>query len=204
MVAADGAGEFPVMGESRAGHIDDLPVAPGSVAYITTGGAGVGGCRPVVGVVGLGIVVWLAARGWEGCGRPAGCPWVPPGQGPEGGGAVGGLGEGGGVHQGVRALGWHAVEILGGGGRGGGQGSRRYEARGCVPRARVRVSMRGGQGWARRRTVWLVPRATCPHGMYRPSACPRAALLLASRRRSRARGGRCRDPGGGHGAPPWS
>ncbi|KAG2449667.1 hypothetical protein HYH02_005196 [Chlamydomonas schloesseri] len=37
VVAADGAGEFPVVGESRAGHLDQLPVAPGSVAYITTG-----------------------------------------------------------------------------------------------------------------------------------------------------------------------
>lgn len=37
MVAADGVGEFPVVGESRAGHLDQLPVAPGSVAYITTG-----------------------------------------------------------------------------------------------------------------------------------------------------------------------
>eukprot|EP00198_Chlamydomonas_reinhardtii_P008997 XP_001698334.1 molybdenum cofactor biosynthesis protein [Chlamydomonas reinhardtii] len=37
VVAADGVGEFPVVGESRAGHLDQLPVAPGSVAYITTG-----------------------------------------------------------------------------------------------------------------------------------------------------------------------
>ncbi|GFR45630.1 hypothetical protein Agub_g7038 [Astrephomene gubernaculifera] len=37
VVASDGVGEFPVIGESRAGRLDDLPVRPGTVAYITTG-----------------------------------------------------------------------------------------------------------------------------------------------------------------------
>ena len=38
VVAGDGVGEYPVIGESRAGHMDDLPVTSGTVAYITTGG----------------------------------------------------------------------------------------------------------------------------------------------------------------------
>lgn len=37
MVASDGVGEFEVVGESRAGSMDELPVRPGAVAYITTG-----------------------------------------------------------------------------------------------------------------------------------------------------------------------
>ncbi|KXZ48662.1 hypothetical protein GPECTOR_26g565 [Gonium pectorale] len=37
VVSSDGVGEYPVVGESRAGHLDDLPVQPGTVAYITTG-----------------------------------------------------------------------------------------------------------------------------------------------------------------------
>ncbi len=37
MVAADGVGEYPVVGESRAGQLDDVPVRPGTVMYITTG-----------------------------------------------------------------------------------------------------------------------------------------------------------------------
>lgn len=37
VVAADGAGEFPVAFESRPGALPDAPLQPGSVAYITTG-----------------------------------------------------------------------------------------------------------------------------------------------------------------------
>jgi gephyrin len=38
VVAADGVGEFPVVGEARCGAIDpQLAVLPGTVAYITTG-----------------------------------------------------------------------------------------------------------------------------------------------------------------------
>lgn len=39
VVAADGAGEFEVVGESRAGAMDNVQVAPGRIAYITTGWA---------------------------------------------------------------------------------------------------------------------------------------------------------------------
>ncbi len=37
VLSSDGPGEYPVVGESRAGHLDQLPVTPGTVAYITTG-----------------------------------------------------------------------------------------------------------------------------------------------------------------------
>ncbi|GLI59317.1 hypothetical protein VaNZ11_001172 [Volvox africanus] len=37
VVATDGAGEYLVIGESRAGQLDNVPVRPGTVAYITTG-----------------------------------------------------------------------------------------------------------------------------------------------------------------------
>ncbi|KAG2490454.1 hypothetical protein HYH03_011090 [Edaphochlamys debaryana] len=37
VIAGDGEGEYPVIGESRAGHMDELPVTLGTVAYITTG-----------------------------------------------------------------------------------------------------------------------------------------------------------------------
>ncbi|EFJ48728.1 hypothetical protein VOLCADRAFT_90518 [Volvox carteri f. nagariensis] len=37
VVSSDGVGEYPVIGESRAGQLDELPVRPGTVAYITTG-----------------------------------------------------------------------------------------------------------------------------------------------------------------------
>eukprot|EP00879_Flechtneria_rotunda_P011488 GHRR01012001.1.p1 GENE.GHRR01012001.1~~GHRR01012001.1.p1 ORF type:complete len:319 (+),score=94.00 GHRR01012001.1:795-1751(+) len=37
VVAADGPGEYPVIGECRTGCMDDLKVTPGHVAYITTG-----------------------------------------------------------------------------------------------------------------------------------------------------------------------
>lgn len=37
VVAADGPGEYPVVGESRAGFLDALDLRPGQVAYITTG-----------------------------------------------------------------------------------------------------------------------------------------------------------------------
>lgn len=44
VIASDGAGEFEVVGESRAGYMDDITLTPGKVAYITTGvGAGTGG-----------------------------------------------------------------------------------------------------------------------------------------------------------------
>eukprot|EP00877_Chromochloris_zofingiensis_P014371 jgi/Chrzof1/9188/Cz03g39060.t1 len=35
--SSDGPGEYPVVGESRAGALDDINVNPGTVAYITTG-----------------------------------------------------------------------------------------------------------------------------------------------------------------------
>ena len=37
VVAADGAGEFPVVGEARAGAAQGMGVSLGSVTYITTG-----------------------------------------------------------------------------------------------------------------------------------------------------------------------
>ncbi|MFZ1769689.1 MAG: hypothetical protein WAU00_10860, partial [Caldilinea sp.] len=37
VVAADGPGEFPVIGEVTAGRVAEFVVAPGTVAYITTG-----------------------------------------------------------------------------------------------------------------------------------------------------------------------
>jgi hypothetical protein len=37
VIAADGPGEYPVVGESRAGHMDAIQLTPGHVAYITTG-----------------------------------------------------------------------------------------------------------------------------------------------------------------------
>ena len=37
VVAADGVGEYPVVGESRAGALDTLPMGPGRIVYITTG-----------------------------------------------------------------------------------------------------------------------------------------------------------------------
>lgn len=37
VVASDGPGEYPVIGESRAGSVDVLPMGPGRVTYITTG-----------------------------------------------------------------------------------------------------------------------------------------------------------------------
>jgi gephyrin len=37
VVASDGPGEYPVIGEARAGRISDFSVMPGTVAYITTG-----------------------------------------------------------------------------------------------------------------------------------------------------------------------
>ena len=37
VVAADGPGDFPVVGAVTAGHVPDFRVQPGSVAYITTG-----------------------------------------------------------------------------------------------------------------------------------------------------------------------
>lgn len=40
MVASDGPGEYPVITESRAGDDAlDVVVTPGTVAYVTTGGA---------------------------------------------------------------------------------------------------------------------------------------------------------------------
>ncbi len=44
VVASDGPGEYDVVGESRAGSIDDLPMRPGVVAYITTGARRTTGC----------------------------------------------------------------------------------------------------------------------------------------------------------------
>lgn len=39
MVAADGPGEYPVVGAARAGsYSSQLQLQPGSVVYITTGG----------------------------------------------------------------------------------------------------------------------------------------------------------------------
>lgn len=38
VVSSDGPGEYAVIGESRAGYMDDMHLAPGQVAYITTGG----------------------------------------------------------------------------------------------------------------------------------------------------------------------
>jgi hypothetical protein len=37
VVASDGPGDYPVLGESRAGTRDDIQVVPGAVVYITTG-----------------------------------------------------------------------------------------------------------------------------------------------------------------------
>jgi hypothetical protein len=37
VVASDGPGEYAVVGESRAGYMDAITLAPGQVAYITTG-----------------------------------------------------------------------------------------------------------------------------------------------------------------------
>lgn len=37
VVAADGPGDYPVVGEATAGRLADFAVAPGTVAYITTG-----------------------------------------------------------------------------------------------------------------------------------------------------------------------
>ncbi|MCB0148716.1 MAG: molybdopterin molybdenumtransferase MoeA, partial [Caldilineaceae bacterium] len=37
VVAADGPGIYPVIGEVTAGRMADFAMAPGSVAYITTG-----------------------------------------------------------------------------------------------------------------------------------------------------------------------
>jgi len=37
VVAADGAGVYPIVGEVTAGHVADFRVEPGTVAYITTG-----------------------------------------------------------------------------------------------------------------------------------------------------------------------
>jgi hypothetical protein len=37
VVASDGPGEYPVIGESRAGYMDDMQLTPGHIAYITTG-----------------------------------------------------------------------------------------------------------------------------------------------------------------------
>jgi hypothetical protein len=37
VVASDGPGEYEIVGESRAGCMDTLPLGPGKVAYITTG-----------------------------------------------------------------------------------------------------------------------------------------------------------------------
>ena len=37
MVASDGAGEYEVVGEARAGVIEDMSLQAGQVAYITTG-----------------------------------------------------------------------------------------------------------------------------------------------------------------------
>lgn len=37
MIASDGAGDFEVVGESRAGEKDPITVTSGKVAYITTG-----------------------------------------------------------------------------------------------------------------------------------------------------------------------
>ncbi len=37
VVAEDGPGEFPVIGEVTAGRVAEFVVAPGTVAYITTG-----------------------------------------------------------------------------------------------------------------------------------------------------------------------
>jgi hypothetical protein len=37
VVSSDGPGEYVVVGESRAGHMDDIQLTPGHVAYITTG-----------------------------------------------------------------------------------------------------------------------------------------------------------------------
>lgn len=37
MVSSDGPGEYAVVGESRAGYMDDMQLTAGQVAYITTG-----------------------------------------------------------------------------------------------------------------------------------------------------------------------
>ncbi len=37
VIAADGPGEYDVIGESRAGAMDDVQLTPGMVVYITTG-----------------------------------------------------------------------------------------------------------------------------------------------------------------------
>lgn len=37
VVSSDGPGEYTVIGESRAGYMDDMQLTPGHVAYITTG-----------------------------------------------------------------------------------------------------------------------------------------------------------------------
>jgi gephyrin len=37
VVSSDGPGEYVVVGESCAGHMDDIQLTPGHVAYITTG-----------------------------------------------------------------------------------------------------------------------------------------------------------------------
>lgn len=37
VIAADGPGEYPVVGESRAGAMDDINLQAGQIAYITTG-----------------------------------------------------------------------------------------------------------------------------------------------------------------------
>lgn len=39
VVAADGAGTYPVVGEARTGDLGTVSVNPGAVAYITTGKA---------------------------------------------------------------------------------------------------------------------------------------------------------------------
>ncbi len=39
MVSSDGPGEYPIIGESRAGSMDAMAAGPGTVAYITTGEA---------------------------------------------------------------------------------------------------------------------------------------------------------------------
>ena len=40
MIAKDGPGEYPIVAEARAGDdAADIVLQPGSVAYITTGGA---------------------------------------------------------------------------------------------------------------------------------------------------------------------
>lgn len=48
VLASDGAGDFPLAGESRPGALPAAPLAPGTVAYITTGAPVPAGADAVV------------------------------------------------------------------------------------------------------------------------------------------------------------